>query len=167
MSKLLRYYEKGSIYFLTVVTHQRNNILVSSYTFFKESLDKMVSKHNIELIAWVVLPDHFHILIDPKDNNPASFIHDFKLSFGAYYRKEKNLYSGRVWQSRFWDHIIRDQQDYNNHIDYIHYNPVKHSYVNSPFDWNYSSINEFEKRGYYQKDWGEKRRIDFDGDFGE
>ena len=75
MSKLLRYYEKGSIYFLTVVTHQRNNILVSSYTFFKESLDKMVSKHNIELIAWVVLPDHFHILIDPNDNNPASFIH--------------------------------------------------------------------------------------------
>ncbi len=94
-------------------------------------------------------------------------MHDLKLSFGAYFRKENNLYSGRVWQSRFWDHIIRDQQDYNNHIDYIHYNPVKHNYTMSPFEWDYSSIHEYKRSGYYQRDWGKIKMINFEGDFGE
>lgn len=69
----------------------------------------------------------------------------------------------KLWQDRYWDHIIRDQEDLNKHIDYIHYNPVKHGYSNSPFDWDLSSIKEFD----YQEDWGVNKDIYFEEDFGE
>ena len=148
-------------------TFQRKKILVSSYSILWESINKMRTKHNIDLIAWVVMPDHFHMLIDPKESDVAAFIHDVKLSFGAYYRKEQNIRSGRVWQNRFWDHVIRNQDDMNRHIDYIHYNPVKHGYTNNPNDWKYSSFSEYKEKGYYQDDWGAKDEIIINGEFGE
>jgi len=52
-------------------------------------------------------------------------------------------------------------------MDYIHYNPVKHEYVKSPFEWKYSSIHVYKKNGYYQSDWGVKEDLNFDGEFGE
>lgn len=55
----------------------------------------------------------------------------------------------KFWQKRFWDHIIRDENDLENHIHYIHVNPQKHGYVDDPFEWKYSSISEWEKRGVY------------------
>lgn len=57
-----------------------------------------------------------------------------------------------IWQRRFYDHIIRDQEDFNKHLDYIHYNPYKH-YQILPKNWKYSSFNEFVKLGYYEKKW--------------
>jgi REP-associated tyrosine transposase len=72
-----------------------------------------------------------------------------------------------IWQRRFWDHIIRNQTDLNKHIDYIHYNPVKHGYVNSPFEWEYSSIHVYRDKGYYQSDWGMKEDLNIGGEFGE
>jgi putative transposase len=72
-----------------------------------------------------------------------------------------------IWQKRFYDHIIRDQKDFNYHIDYIHYNPVKHGHVENPFDWNFSSLNGYFKEGHYAKDWGVNTELKFDGDFGE
>ncbi len=74
---------------------------------------------------------------------------------------------GRVWQHRFWDHIIRDDDDLNNHTDYIHYNPVKHGFVTSPFDWPHSSIHRFLEMGNYTLDWGRREDVLFVGDFGE
>ena len=73
--------------------------------------------------------------------------------------------SGIVWQKRYWDHIIRNQDDMNNHVDYIHYNPIKHGYVNNPFDWKLSSIHNF--KDIYQADWGKSEKIIFEGDYGE
>lgn len=65
------------------------------------------------------------------------------------YRKEKE-----VWQRRFWEHVIRDENDWKKHMDYIHYNPVKHALVKSPKDWMHSSFNYWVERGVYKKDWG-------------
>jgi putative transposase len=59
-----------------------------------------------------------------------------------------------VWQRRFWEHLIRDQNDFNRHIDYIHYNPVKHGLVNCVADWPWSSFHRFVKLGFYDRDWG-------------
>ena len=120
----------------------------------------MNEKHFISITAWVVLPDHFHLILSPKEKVLDRYIHDFKLSFGSIYRKSNNLNSGNLWQSRFWDHIIRNQNDMNTHIDYIHYNPVKHGYTDDPFKWEFSSINKFSKEGVYQPDWGNVEKLE-------
>lgn len=60
----------------------------------------------------------------------------------------------RVWQPRFWEHMIRDERDYERHLHYVHFNPVKHGYVSRPADWPYSSFNRFVRLGWYQRGWG-------------
>ena len=59
-----------------------------------------------------------------------------------------------IWQRRFWEHSIRDDSDYARHFDYIHYNPVKHGYVNRPHDWQWSSFHRYLKLEYYDEEWG-------------
>ena len=58
-----------------------------------------------------------------------------------------------VWQRRFWEHTIRDDRDFRKHVNYIHYNPVKHKYVKSPVEWRYSSIHTYIQRGLLAEDW--------------
>jgi putative transposase len=76
-----------------------------------------------------------------------------------------NITSGQIWQNRFWDHVIRNQDDMNRHIDYIHFNPVKHGLVSKPFDFRYTSIHQY--RDDYSDDWGIKEEIDTTGEYGE
>jgi putative transposase len=59
-----------------------------------------------------------------------------------------------VWQPRFWEHVIRDESDLQRHLDYIHYNPVKHGLVSRPIDWKFSSIRKYTKLGLYEAGWG-------------
>ena len=164
MSKLKRYYTKGNIYFITAVTYKRNELLIDNFNLLWKSLNKMTEKHDTSLDAWVVLPDHFHMILIPAENILDDFMHDLKLSFGSLFRKKHNQNAGRIWQNRFWDHIIRNDIDLNNHIDYIHYNPVKHGFAESPFEWRHSSIHEFKE--YYPSDWGTKE-LSFRDDYGE
>jgi putative transposase len=60
-----------------------------------------------------------------------------------------------IWQRRFWDHPIRDEKDLTHHIEYIHFNPVKHGYVNQVKDWEYSSFHSFVRQGLIDPSWGE------------
>jgi len=167
MSKLLRYYSEGNIYFVTVVTNKRENLLIKHHDLFWNSVDKYKVELRYSLLAHVVLPDHFHLIIDPKENDLSSIIQKVKLSFSKKVRYRSRLNSGYIWQSRFWDHIIRNRDDMNRHIDYIHYNPVKHGLVRSPFDWEQSSIHEYFKERCYSKDWGVSEALSFEGDYGE
>ena len=92
-------------------------------------------------------------------------MHNFKITFSRNYR---DMYApGKVWQDRFWDHIMRNQEDMNRHLDYIHYNPVKHGLVNDPFLYENSSLKKFYQNGYYQRDWGIKEEVEFKRGFGE
>jgi len=78
-----------------------------------------------------------------------------KLCFAHRYKKDFGISTSlAVWQRRFWDHMIRDQEDFNRHLDYIHYNPVKHGYVSNPGDFQWSSLKTYVERGQYQKGWG-------------
>lgn len=162
MSRLKRYYSKGNTYFVTIVTYERNRLLIEHIERFWPAFDKMKAKHDISLNAWVILPDHLHLIMTPADGQLDRFIHDLKLSFGVSVRIALGQDKGTIWQSRFWDHIIRDETDLNRHIDYIHYNPVKHKLTNSPFEWRHSSIHEFSRQGYYQPDWGVVSRYELD-----
>jgi putative transposase len=69
---------------------------------------------------------------------------------------------GLLWQHRYWEHMLRDETDYRRHVEYIHFNPVKHSYVRAPMDWPYSSFRRYVKAGVYPPDWGGDA-LDFDG----
>ncbi len=71
-----------------------------------------------------------------------------------------------VWQRRFWEHTIRDEEDLRNRLDYIHYNPVKHGLVPRVSDWPHSAFHEYVQRGVYTVDWGGLKG-ELDGDFGE
>ena len=71
-----------------------------------------------------------------------------------------------IWQRRFWEHLIRDDQDLIRHVEYIHYNPVKHGLVKSPRDWEYSSFHRYVREGIYDQDWGAGVEITFDSTVG-
>ena len=78
----------------------------------------------------------------------------FEFATSINHRKEKE-----VWQRRFWEHIIRNENDWQKHMDYIHYNPVKHGLVKSPGDWEHSSFNYWVEKGIYAKNWGSMQPI--------
>jgi putative transposase len=113
--------------------------------------------HPFNLLAYVILPDHFHWLmrIENESGNFSKVMHSIKRNFSLNY-KEMNRFSMplKLWQSRFWDHVIRDEQDLNRHFDYIHWNPIKHGYVDRPERWLVSSYQFWLNRGYYSCDWG-------------
>jgi len=167
MSDLKRYFYPGNICFITIVTYERMPILIDNMDILHKSYNNAQHNTPFKIIAWVILDDHFHIILDPDKNDPSSILQRIKMSFASYYRKRMNMHNGRVWQNRFWDHIIRDQADLNRHIDYIHFNPVKHGYVTKPADWRYSSIGDFIKDGVYSNDWGVVEPQGLDGEFGE
>lgn len=77
-------------------------------------------------------------------------------------RKESTL-----WQRRFWEHQIRDERDCKIHMNYLHFNPVKHGYVKTVKDWPHSTFHRYLRNGVYKKDWGTGDELSFDGKFGE
>jgi putative transposase len=160
LSLLRRYYSDGQVYFVTLVTFDRIPFLADHAGLFLESLDKCKSVFSLNIGAWVILPDHCHFIIDPRNANLSGGVHRLKMVFAGRYWKATGRYSGRLWQNRFWDHIIRSQEDMNRHIDYIHYNPVHHGYANDPFSYEQSSARAFLEAGLYQPDWGKLKEMD-------
>jgi putative transposase len=91
--------------------------------------------------------------------NPRLFTKDFLAEIGTGERRNesrKNRNEAAIWQRRFWEHTIRDDLDLERHIEYIHYNPVKHGLARSVRDWPWSSFHRYVRMGYYSVDWGDK-----------
>ena len=99
------------------------------------------------------------------------FTKNFVPNFDEFSKRNisrQNKSEAALWQRRFWEHIIRDEIDYQNHFDYIHFNPVKHQYVDDTSLWEWSSFHRYKKAGVYGKDWeGENIHKFESGDFGE
>ena len=142
-------------------------LLVENAQFLQESITETKKTSNFKIIARVIMPDHFHIIINPLENDLSIIMKKVKLRFSYRYRHLHKLYKGTLWQTRYWDHIIRNQDDMNRHIDYIHYNPVKHGLVKNPVIWPHSSIHEYVRAGIYTKDWGAQDMSFTNRDFGE
>ncbi len=161
----------GGTYFLTVVTYRRQKILTlpNNIVLLRKAFKKVHKKHPFKIDAFVLLPDHFHCIISlPVDN--VDYSTRIRLIKSAFSRDcEHNLLpvnSSRqkkkekaIWQRRFWEHCIKDTNDLNTHIDYIHYNPVKHGLVKSPKNWKYSSFRLYVRKGLLKKDWGATQPI--------
>jgi putative transposase len=141
---------------LTLCLQDRNSrLLVEQFSKLAGCLKRVKRKYSFKLIAWVVLPDHMHLVIQLPlyDNRYSLRIGLFKECFTRSivsdgFRPEKRENRQRaLWQRRFWEHQIRDEEDLRNHIHYIHNNPVKHGYVESAEDWNWSSLWRYKRLG--------------------
>lgn len=176
MSNYKRYFKNfNNPTFITIVTKYRRELLIKYIYILKESLNISINKFHYKFIAGAVLKDHCHLIISTEiPENIPKIIHDIKYNFSTNlpsellekYRNELTPSEQKrgekgVWQRRYYDHIIRDENDFNRHLDYIHYNSVKH-YNISPKDWEYSSFHKFVKNEYYDENWcnyGDKNNI--------
>jgi putative transposase len=148
-----RYYNPGQIVFITQIVKDRRTVFDNPemVNLLRETLVNVQRFHPYTLLAYVFLPDHFHLLIQPTgQSNFSQIMHSVKINFTRGYKQRIN-YDGSLsfWQKRFWDHIIRDETDLENHIHYIHYNPVKHGIVADMRIWHDSSFSIWEDRGAY------------------
>ena len=167
MSKLRRYYEKGHTYFVTYVTYKRRSFLLNHEDILWSSIAYAQSLMPFDLIGWVIMPEHFHFVVVPQENDLSEIMRRIKMKFAGVYRSEQGVKCGRIWQHRFWDHIIRDETDLNRHLDYIHYNPTKHKIAASPGEYRFSSFRDYVENGYYEPDWGQREPDWNDTWFGE
>jgi putative transposase len=162
-----RDYTQGGTYFFTVVTFRRmrffkdENAIVCLRNAFKEEM----ARRPFVIDAIVILPDHIHsVWTLPKEDADYSMRwRNIKRSFTKQVAvsERPTVFASRqhkgeqaIWQRRFWEHRIRDEQDFSNHVDYIHYNPVKHGYVTRPSDWAHSSIHRYIRQGVLPTTWG-------------
>ena len=146
-----RAYVNGGCYFFTVtLANRKSDLLTQHINFLRAAFKYVKQKHPFTINAMVVLPDHLHcILTLPRyDFDYAKRWALIKIYFSKQLPKTERINASRmrkrergIWQRRFWEHVIRDEQDYLNHIEYIHTNPIKHGYVEHAFDWPYSSIH--------------------------
>ena len=165
MPNYRRAWLKGGTYFFTVnlLKRHNNDLLVRHIDLLREVVRDVRVNHPFIIHGWVVLPDHLHCVIElPQDED--DFAIRWKLIKSNFSRRiEKTEWRSAVrerrgergiWQRRFWEHLIRDERDFQAHMDYVHINPVKHGLVLRVQDWPYSTFHSLVKDGAYSVDWG-------------
>lgn len=166
---------KGGTYFFTVVTYKRRKILCipDSISLLRNVFGRVMGQHPFRIDAFILLPDHLHCIWTLPDGD-SDFSKRWRLIKSQFSRESDDLYKNRpsasrekkkeqaVWQRRFWEHQICDEEDLIRHVEYIHYNPVKHGLVGAPRDWEYSSFHRYVSKGVYDDGWGSAVAIRFD-----
>lgn len=155
-----RTYQPNQFIFITCVTANRKPIFSTqeNQDLFWATYQNVVHKHPFNLVAFVLLPDHFHWLVEMPnaDVNFSKIMMSLKWNFTLEYKKKHQISTSLVlWQRGFWDHVIRDEDDFQKHLDYIHWNPVKHDHARRAFDWKYSSFQDWVAKGVYDMNWGQ------------
>jgi len=159
---------EGGTYFFTVVTEGRQPILLEpGRTLLRQSFRQCLDEFPFTIDAIVVLPDHLHAVWslpvgDAEYSKRWGFVKkEFTSAWLATGHREHPISQARrrerrrgVWIPRFWEYTIRDERDYARHVDYIHYNPVKHGHVRCPHAWSASSFHRAVRHGLYRPDWG-------------
>ena len=174
---------KGGTYFFTVVTHKRVKIFSQSdnVELLRQAFRKFIRRHPFRIDAFVLLPDHLHCIwtLPQGDADFSTRWQLIKSYFSSQFgfvgwvegrnptktttsasRLRKNEKS--IWQRRFWEHLIHNHEDLRRHVEYIHYNPVKHGLTKTPGDWDYSSFHRYVDEGMYDIKWGAGVNIKFD-----
>jgi putative transposase len=168
MSQYRRNYIPGGTFFLTLVTYQRMPLFSNPENIhsLRFALSTTRLEMPFEILGAVVLPEHIHFLwtLPPNDSNYSRRVGRLKVLFTQSLRGKKTLpkqvsisrqkhRESDVWQRRFWEHTIQHEADLAKHLDYIHYNPVKHGLVVCPHQWKYSSFHKSVNEGIYRADW--------------
>ena len=154
----------GGCYFFTVnlANRHNNDLLVREIAALREAFRQTRADHPFEIDAIVVLPEHLHTIwqLPPNDHDFSTRWRLIKSRFSQAIGRgepisESRLKKGErgIWQRRFWEHVIRDDEDFARHVDYIHYNPVKHGHCARAADWPHSSFRRWVELGVYPLDW--------------
>jgi putative transposase len=169
MPEYRRWYVPGGTYFFTLVTCHRRAILCGDVgrRCLHEAIHAVQDKLPVTVVAIVLLPDHIHsVWTLPADDARYSlrwkqikegFTRRFLDAGGTEQQvsRSRSQHSERgVWQRRFWEHTVQDEEDLKRCVDYVHWNPKKHGYVSSVCDWPWSSFHRFVKQGEYEICWG-------------
>jgi putative transposase len=159
----------GSSVFITLITYQRQQLFSAPENIDKlrQACDLMRAEKPFTIDAAVILPEHVHFLwtLPPDDPDYSYRVGRMKVLFTRALRGVNNLpddvcesrkkhRESNVWQRRFYEHTIRDEIDLRQHLDYLHFNPVKHGLVKCVHDWQYSSFHRGVKRHEYDIKWG-------------
>ncbi|MFN3791323.1 REP-associated tyrosine transposase [Massilia sp.] len=155
----------GTSYFFTVVTHRRRPILCDDpiRLALRLAIEQVRSRRPFTTNAMVLMPDHLHCIwtLPDGDNDFSSRWSQIKhhVSYSCSQQYSATLSKSRqrqrmaaIWQRRFWEHQIRDDLDMERHVDYIHFNPVKHGLVAAASEWPYSTFKRFVRDGIYAAD---------------
>ncbi len=147
-----RAFVPGGCYFFTLVTRDRANLFdEATVSILREALKREKQRRPFEVQAMVVLPDHLHCLwLLPAGDS------DYPARWREIKKHLSKCLARSVWQPRYWEHSIRDAHDWRLHVDYIHYNPVRHGYVDRAEDWPWSSFGRWQAAGLYPVGWGEE-----------
>jgi putative transposase len=164
-----RNYVPGGTYFFTLVTHRRRPILTTPLgrRCLHGVLAAQRERTPFELVATVLLPDHLHAVwtLPAGDSDYSQRWRRIKERFTRSYlagggielevSDDRARHQERgVWQPRFWEHTVRDEDDFEACLAYVHYNPVKHGLAAGPAEYPWSTFGKFVERGWYEPTWG-------------
>jgi len=165
MPNFRRVWRAGGTYFFTVNLSERhgNDLLTRHIDLLREVIADVRHAHPFRIHGWVVLPEHMHCVIElPQES--ADFALRWrliKMNFSKRLpefetRSPANLRRGErgIWQRRYWEHLIRSEEDFRSHMDYLHFNPVKHGWALRVADWPHSTFHRLVRQGVYPADWG-------------
>ena len=182
MSHYRRADTAGATYFFTVVTYRRQTILCDEWVrqALRDAVVSVREKRPFMIDAWVLLPDHVHCIwtLPPGDADFSmrwSMIkRQVSVTCSSLYKRPEWINPSKrkhrestFWQRRYWEHQIRDESDFRRHVDYIHYNPVKHGLCQRAVGWPHSTFHRYVAQGVYSADWGGVETGSEVGTFGE
>ncbi len=148
----------GTVWFFTVVTHKRRRLFLDPHAraTLRAALRQCQTNFPFAVDAWVLLPEHMHCIwtLPEQDTNYSRRWNIIKGGFTRAYRMVAAR-GEKFWQNRFWAHRIDDESDFRAHMDYVHFNPVKHGLVAHPMEWPWSTLSRCVARGLYPARWGD------------
>ena len=178
MPNYRRNYVPGGTCFFTLVTHERRPILTSPLgrRCLRAAIQTVRRRRPFAVVGIVLLPDHLHTVwtLPPGDARYPTRLRRIKEAFTEAFLSAGGAEGGRsasrvsrgeraVWQRRFWEHTVRDEDDLARCLDYLHFNPVKHGLVSGVRDWPWSSFHRYVEAGDYPPGWGSGPPADLPG----
>jgi putative transposase len=159
-----RAWRPGGTWFFTIAALQRqgNDVFTRNIDLLREEVRAVRQRHPFRIHGWVVLPEHMHCILElpPGDTDFATRWRLIKSGFSkrlpaTEHRSLVRRARGErgIWQRRYWEHLIRDEADFRAHMDYLHYNPVKHGHAQRVVDWPYSTFHRLVTQSVYAADW--------------
>ena len=165
MTEYRRLQHPGATWFFTVNLAERrgNRLLTDHIDGLRTAFSHVKRKHLFKIDAVGILPDHLHCIwtLPEGDSDFSMRWGLIKAHFSRQIAKGERISKSRtgrgergLWQRRFWEHLIRDETDYRQHMDYIHWDPVKHGWVRCVKEWPHSSFHRYVIAGVYAENWG-------------
>ncbi len=164
----------GTFFFTVALAERKSRLLIEQVDLLRGIVRNIKHHHPFEIVAMAVLPDHLHAVwrLPPDDADFPVRWSLIKSGFSRGIPRQEPIRPSRlakrergIWQRRYWEHQIRDDLDLQTHVNYIHYNPVKHGYVARAVDWPYSSIHRYIRMGALTENWGVEDEME--GGYGE